>query len=330
MTNTESHEIDTGAAPPDPAQAAPDEAHDAVHRAITVALRLGMTQTALAKQAGLSAPVVSQWLKGGYRGDNVAVQSKLAAWLETRDAIATVTAAVPGAHGWINTPTGQDIEKALIFARSSPGMAVIYGVPGVGKTEAIRHYSRTTPNVWVITASPSRSSMAAILRRIGAALELPGGYRNYDLACDIERRLKGTRGLLVIDEAQHLSLPALEEVRSVVYDAAEIGLALCGNESVYSRISGGTRRADFAQLSSRAAPILFLKAPQAGDVAAILAAWNITGDTEKKFAMQIASMPGGLRGLVKTLEQAALFSPGAASPDASMMRAAWKELWSAS
>ena len=326
MSGKAFEEIGTGEAPQGAAPengAGGDETRAQVHRAITAALRDGMTQATLAKQTGLSAPVLSQWLKGNYKGDQTGVQAKLAAWLESN--AAGLAVALPSVPTWVNTPTAAAIEKALVFARSSPSIAVIYGVAGAGKTTAIRRYAHTTPNVWIVTATPATSSMAAVLRQIAAVLELPGGYRNFELSRDIVRRLVGARGLLVIDEAQHLTLPALEQVRSI-HDAAGVGVALCGNESVYSRLSGGTRRAEFAQLFSRAAPKLRLTSPQAGDVAAILEAWGVTGAAELKFAQQIASLPGGLRGLVKTLEQAALFSVGALSPDVAMMRAAWNEL----
>lgn len=326
MVTVGNDEIDAGSAPPGPVPeggACTDQARTYVHAAITMALRDGMTQTALAKQAGLSAPVVSQWLKGTYRGDQAGVQTKLAAWLQSQaSGLAVTMHSVPG---WVDTPTAIAIEKALVFARSSPSIAAIYGVSGAGKTTAIRHYARTTPNVWIVEAKPSAASMAAVLRAISVALDMPSAYRNDAMSREIVRRLTGSRGLLVIDEAQHLTLQALEEVRSI-HDAAEIGVALCGNEDVYSRLTGGTQRAEFAQLFSRVAPRLRLTAPQAGDVAAILEAWGVTGTPELKFAQQIASLPGGLRKVVKTLEQAALFSEEGVSPDVTMMRTAWNEL----
>lgn len=60
-------------------------------------------------------------------------------------------------------------------------------------------------------------------------------------------RLKGTQGLLIVDEAQHLSAGAIDQLRAV-HDRAEVGLALLGNEEVWSRIDGGGRKAQ-AQLN---------------------------------------------------------------------------------
>ncbi len=331
MTIDAKHETVGGAAPPDPAQIAPQgDAESALVRdAVTAALNNGLTQGNLAKQIGLSASVVSQWLKGGYRGDNAAVHSKLAAWLAGRKAEAAVVQA-SGPH-WVETPTGQAITRALAFARARPAIAVVYGGAGVGKTTALRRYAETSNNVWTVTARPAASSMAAMLREIGAALELhASGWQNRALSSDIIRALTGTRGLLVIDEAQHLSVQALEEARSI-HDAAQVGLVLSGNESVYARLTGASRRSDFAQLFSRVGRRVRIGMPGTDDVTAILAAWNISGIKERQYAHQIASMPGGLRGLVNTLEEAAMAAQGFERPmDVQMMRAAWNELGSTS
>ena len=75
----------------------------------------------------------------------------------------------------------------------------------------------------------------------------------------IVQRLQGTKGLLIIDEAQHLSLLALESLRSI-HDATACGLVLMGNESVYANLSG-RRSAEFAHLFSRVGMVLKLENP---------------------------------------------------------------------
>ena len=283
-------------------------------------------QTQLAREVGVSTSVVSGWINDKYKGNNDAVRDKLTAWLAThaqRTAVAEV--ATPERAAWVPTPTANEIERAFVLARSLPSMAVVYGAPGVGKTSTIKRYAKTTPNVWVATASPAVGSMAAILKLIGIAVNARGGYRNYDLAREITARITGTRGLLVIDEFQHLSLPALEQIRAI-HDAAEIGIALVGNEAGYAHMTGGTRRLDHAQLFSRCAPVLRLPSPKEDDVNAVLDAWQVTGKAVKEFALQVASGAGVLRVLVKMLEQAALFAPDAAAPDLAAMRAAYSEV----
>ena len=182
----------------------PDEA---LKSAITRHL-LTISQARLARESGLNGSAISTWINGKYKGDNAALESKLSAWIASQAQSADVSMrAKPDNAGWVETPTSKRIERAFVLARSLPSMAVVYGAPGVGKTSTIKHYARTTPNVWTVTASPAVSSMAAILRLIGVAVNARGGRRNYDLASDIANRVRGTRGLLVVDEFQHLALP---------------------------------------------------------------------------------------------------------------------------
>lgn len=304
----------------------PETQTDEQVRAAISAHLLTIPQTRLAREAGLSAPTVSQWISDKYKGNNATVKEKLTAWLNTHARSAAVRATMaPERVGWVETPTFIEIESAFVLARELPSMAVVYGAPGVGKTSTIKRYASTTPNVWRVTASPAVGSMAAILKLIGMAVNARGGYRNYDLSQDIINRVTGTRGLLVIDEFQHLTLPALEQVRAI-HDAAEIGIALVGYEAGYAQMTGGTRRLDHAQLFSRCAPVVRLYSPKEEDVNAILDAWRITGKAVKEFALQIASGGGGLRVLVKMLEQATLFAPESGSPDLMAMRAAYAEI----
>ncbi len=295
-------------------------------RAAISAHLLTIPQTRMARESGVSAPTISQWLRDKYKGNNAIVKDKLAAWMATHAQGVIVSATIaPERAGWVDTPTSIEIERAFVKARSMPGMAVVYGAPGVGKTSTIKRYASTTPNVWVVTASPAVSSMAAILKLIGIAVKARGGYRNYDLAREITNCITGTRGLLVIDEFQHLSLPAIEQVRAI-HDASDVGVALVGNEAGWANMTGGSRRLDHAQLFSRCAPVVSLVSPQEEDVNAILDAWRVTAQAAKEFALQISSGGGGLRNLVKTLQQAALYSPGAGAPDVLAMRTAWEEI----
>ena len=67
--------------------------------------------------------------------------------------------------------------------------------------------------------------------------------------------------------------------------------------------------------------------PTPEDVAEILQAWNVTGAQEREYAHQIASLPGGLRGLGNMLHESALAAKGLGRPlDVQLMRQSWKEL----
>lgn len=90
---------------------------------------------------------------------------------------------------------------------------------------------------------------------IAKALHIPVTRMRSDLIAAIRDKLNGTNTILIIDEAQHLQLRALDEIRSWSEDNdmlnyRGIGIALIGNTKVYTCMVG-RQEADFSQLFSR-------------------------------------------------------------------------------
>jgi DNA transposition AAA+ family ATPase len=287
--------------------------------------RGGASQAVVARQIGVSGSTLSQWLSASYAGNSDAVADKVAAWDANRQAGAAINAASTAA--WVDTTANRQVEDALLFAQEAGAIAVVYGGAGLGKTTAVKRYAERNPNVWRVTATPATSGLMAMLEGVASALELrdiqnrPSAY-----ASEIVRRLTGTRGLLVVDEAQHVGTQALEELRSI-HDAAGVGLVMVGNESVYARLTGGNRKATFAQLFSRVAFKLRVGTPTRADTDAILTAWGVDGAPEREWAHQVATLPGGLRGLAHTLRQARMFtSQEDGAVDLRALQAAWRNL----
>ena len=182
---------------------------------------------------------------------------------------------------------------------------MIHGGTGVGKTAAARRYARLGEEVWIAVMSPSANRLRPCLQQVAYACDLPylagGAYR---MEIELAARLYGTRGLLVIDEAQHLGHPQLDSLRGL-YDETGCGLALLGNDRFGRRISCAP---EFAALASRVGARLHLPAATAGDVDALLDAWGIGGATARKEARGLAAPPGGLRKLAKALKRGVLAS----------------------
>jgi hypothetical protein len=195
----------------------------------------------------------------------------------------------------------------------------------MGKTTEAKHYSENNNNAWVVTMSIDCAGVVPTLEEVALSIgmrELPGGAARLRRA--IVGRLRGTGGLLIVDEAQHLSSAALEALRTI-HDRASVGLVLCGNASVYGRLTGGKRAEHFAQLFSRIGKRLKLTAPTAGDVAAIVDHFAICDAETRSLLAGIADRPGALRGMVKTLRLASLYANGDAIKPAHV-RAAWNDL----
>lgn len=286
-----------------------------------------LSQTALSQLTGVGKARLSQWLNGVYKGNVAAVEESVRRWLESRRASAALDGQMPTAPEWVETPSARAVLSALSFAQMAEAVSVVYGGAGVGKTTTLNRYRDQAPNVWVVTATPAVSAPGPILTRIAQVLGIRASGAVHVIEANIIERVRETRGLLVIDEAQHLTHRALDAIRSI-HDAAGIGLALVGNEVVYSQLTGGSRSVGFAQLFSRVAKRVRLSRAKDADVTALLEAWGIADKDARQLCLGIGRRPGALRGLSQTLRLASMFAAttGAARPGVEHIRDAWQDL----
>ena len=290
--------------------------------------RSSVSQSRLARESGISIPRINQWLGGKYKGDNASIEQALQSWLRsTWESREQATKAIPVAPNWLPTPTANKILLALKYAHRLSDITVIYGGAGLGKTLTARRYQEDNQNVWIATMTPSVISVTACLERVAYAVgvnHVPAGGARAEQA--VVSRVEGSGGLIIIDEAQHLPVMCLDALRSL-YDASGVGLAIMGNESVYTQLTGGSRKAHFAQLFSRIGRRERLSNPTAGDIDALLDAWEIGEKKARVLCREIGGKAGALRGLTKVLRMARLMmGEEEAALGAEHIEAAWAEL----
>ena len=296
----------------------------AVERVRAEIARGGLSQAAAADQIGISGAALSQWLRGAYKGDSDSVEARARAWLETLSERRELRSALPEPPAWVDTRLARRALSALAHAHLAGDMAVVYGAAGLGKTVAARRYAGSRPNIWLATATRGKRSVTGCLRAAADAMQLRSVPRRApDLEDAAIERMRGSGGLLIVDEAQHLSTASLEELRSL-HDASGCGVALVGSDPFWLSLSGG-RRPEFAQLFSRVGMRVRLGAPAAGDVSALLSAWGLEGAGIESAATSIAARHGALRGLTKALSRAHAIAKGKSVED-THLRAAWRAL----
>ncbi|EOV1090663.1 AAA family ATPase [Vibrio fluvialis] len=264
-----------------------------------------ITASQLAKEISVSSATLSQVLKGKYAADPSAVIEKLKKWLRLRDD----RLATPNINpGFVMTETAKLIINDLTYAQVTESIVVIFGASGVGKSETLRQYQRENNNVWMVTASPSRSTLTECLYELAMELGLDDAPRRKGpLSRVLRSRLRNSEGLVIIDEADHLDYPTLEELR-ILQEETNIGMVFVGNNKVYTQLTGGRRNEDFARLFSRIAKKRGLHKTRQNDVRAVAKAWQIHNDKELNLMMQISERPGGLRLLSKTLKLSAMYA----------------------
>ncbi|HFP2238137.1 TPA: AAA family ATPase [Escherichia coli] len=277
----------------------------------------------IALESGLSTGTISSFINDKYNGDNERVSQILQRWLEKYHAVAEL----PEPPRFVETQTVKQIWTSMRFASLTESIAVVCGNPGVGKTEAAREYRRTNNNVWMITITPSCASVLECLTELAFELGMNDAPRRKGpLSRALRRRLEGTQGLVIIDEADHLGAEVLEELR-LLQESTRTGLVLMGNHRVYSNMTGGNRTVEFARLFSRIAKRTAINKTKKADVKAIADAWQINGENELELLQQIAQKPGALRILNHSLRLAAMTAHGKSERvNEDYLRQAFREL----
>lgn len=305
------------------------ELHAAVRDEVKALIeREGVNPKQIAAESGQGYSTVHAFLAGSYRGDNGGVAEKLQRWLETRKERAKTIAVLPAELPFVATPTADDIFGILSFAQAAQDFAVIVGSAGIGKTRAIEQYARGHANVWVITADPSMKKASNLLSILSDDLDVRE-RRNAHLSRALSARVRGTGGLVVVDEAQHLHTEAFDQLRTTIVDLGKCGVVVAGNESILARLQGSAdrRTQEYAQLHSRVGMRKAQVGTKVRDVCLILQAWGITDDGVLKMLKAIACKPGALRIMGKVIRLSAMIAEGGvAGITVAHVQRAWAQL----
>jgi hypothetical protein len=218
--------------------------------------RAHLSQGAVARRLEMAPGRLSEWLSGKYGGDNDKVAELVERFLAATQARPEPAVSLP-AREFVATEASANVIGAVTYARLVRGMAIVWGDPGVGKTMALEQYRETHPGevVWV-TGAPHHRQASALLDDLIVAAGLPAPGNGAGMRAQFATLVAALAGeaerlVVIIDEAQHLSLGALEELRTL-YDATRVPIVLAGNDVVYGRLHG-RGQLGWAQLFSRMA-----------------------------------------------------------------------------
>ena len=216
---------------------------------------------------------------------------------------------LPVNPGYFETETSARIEKLLAMAHT--GRITVGGTgPGTGKTATVTEYREKASHVIIATMTPSSRSLVQMIRAVLSALDYEvRRIAASDGSREIVKRLSGRRALLVIDEANHLSLDAIDEIRGW-HDETECGICLLGNEELIREIRAGKNKTQLARLNSRIAWSMEQDVPTDEDVRIFCDHWRITDFAIRKYLRDIATTKdsGGLREARQLVEIASFFA----------------------
>jgi len=224
----------------------------------------------------------------------------------------------------VKTGVIAEMVSGIEAARSMCEFVEICAAPGLGKTESTLEYIASCRKaegfdcpVWLIELDESCISVKAVLQLIARQVVRHGQYdpkSEFSMVQAIIEATTGRRGLLLVDEGQHLAdaqkimgIPIINMLRRFV-DRGLFGIAYFGNGEIYRRLISGTGKdkGAYTQLLSRMQDFRVeihglgkggdgAAALTREDVLAVAATWGVTGIEERAYCLKVAAQPGALR-----------------------------------
>jgi hypothetical protein len=259
---------------------------------------------------GLSASTLTAFCNGTYAGSETNVAAAIDKFRKTVRSRESRAAALPSEPGYFVTPTSERITTLLATAHLGH-ITVGATSPGTGKTITARHYQARHSNVWLATMNQSTRTLNQMIQEVAYGIGMTAPQHTALASRAVKHRVAGREGLIIIDEANVLSLEAIEEIRSW-WDATKVGICLLGNEELLQRIQSGPRSDSYARLNGRLQDTHWQYAPEAGDVEAFCDHWSIADRDMRDFLTTVALRPasGGLRECGMIIRGASILAMG--------------------
>ena len=277
--------------------------------------KTGKTQSQIAKELGVSDGQLSSFLSGTYKAPHTIIPK-----VEQLLQINVQKEVTPREPGFRRTTVSGIVMDLIAYCHIQGKIGVVYGDAGVGKTMGIREYARTHPDsAVVITISPCFATMTGVNELLAEELRIREKVSR-KIQTEAIKKLRGSNRVLIIDEAQHLTVRVINHLRCIA-DESGVGMAFIGNEEIYLKMRGSGQAA-YAQLFSRIADNKHVLTSHITreDIALIFAESGIAADAVD-ILFRIARTNYGLRGAVNVfVNTAAVFGQVSAAQIARMAK----------
>lgn len=201
----------------------------------------------ISRETNLSTSVISQFLNGTYPGDNEEVARIIEQYLTVSKERLNSVSEVKFCPDLYNT---KEVLFVCYYAHRNNDITLVSGDAGVGKTTALKYYADNNTGVIFVTANACTTTATAILSLICKRIGKQVPSRRAALMSTLVEQLSDTNRLIIIDEADHLSLDALQAVRNL-NDEAGCGIVLSGNDKIFRQILSARRGYEFDQIRTR-------------------------------------------------------------------------------
>lgn len=202
------------------------------------------SQASVAKELGISTSALSQYLKGTYPGSIETIENKARELFEILEKASTIVKSPK----YVDTSISHEVYGVISYCHVNKCIGFAIGDAGIGKTKAALKYASDKSETIYITATKACKSLKDIYRMIARKLKISENRNMLDLQFDIRAKLDGSNKIIIIDEAQHLTLSAIDGIRyfndTIESDDDEmekpqpVGIVFIGNHEINSKMLG--------------------------------------------------------------------------------------------
>lgn len=200
-----------------------------------------ISASALSRAIGVSPSQMTQFRKGVYKGDNEALAIKIAKYMQSYN---------KKGESRSEFFLSSDAKMALFTiedAVNDKEIALIYGEAGTGKSSVLARFEKSKSNVILVEAT-CHTTAKSLLDDMAEELKIPLPKSLHGKLKGVARYLKDADKIILVDEAEHLPLKALEDLRRI-HDFSRTPIVLCGTEILLKNLMG--RNKELKQLYSR-------------------------------------------------------------------------------
>jgi len=204
----------------------------------------GLKQAQVARSLGVSAAMLSAWVNNSYKGDVVSLENKVKDFMRNYSIKSDVSKEEDQVVMLSNMAKAHFVMDEAVIMNE---MAVIYGKAGSGKSTAVKEWVKKHPEAILIEVVPGMS-VVRFLKLVALKLGIDGVSKTDELVLECAKEFKRRDSVLVVDEAEHLTVNALEAIRRI-YDFSRVPIVLVGTHGLIRNLKGS--RGELLQLYSR-------------------------------------------------------------------------------
>jgi DNA transposition AAA+ family ATPase len=274
-----------------------------------------LSWTSLGQRMGVPPGTVSGYTAPSFAGNREKAAKIIYAYKQKVESQQAQSAIALEKIPFVETKTARRLMFLMEWAHGGRMTAAAMG-PGTSKTETAAHYKASMgETVWHVEFSQSDKTVSAMIAAVMKVMGLssPTGWVS-QRSSQVKEYVRHRNGLLIADEANHLSFEAMEEMRAW-HDQTGLGVFWGGNEELVTRVRGGVKNHAYARLNSRIAHFHIQDTPLEEDILAFLDANRIDDPAMIRPLLEVGLSPahGGLREIRQVLESANIAAIGADS-----------------